>query len=100
MVIYIWNMLNLLVHGETTFRSLGKRGYEPGPLFIKGTNVLPQDLEASLEAARDLCLDASIALKFNRYLGSAAAEMPAKLESNTKVITSNLAVLRLHEILH
>ena len=41
----------------------------------------------------------SIALKFDRQLGSSVTEMPAKIQSDTLIITSNLAASRLHEIL-
>ena len=39
-----------------------------------------------------------IALKFGRYLGTAAAEVPVKFQSDTTIATSNLAASRLHEI--
>ena len=40
----------------------------------------------------------SIALKFDRHLGSSAAQMPVRLQSDTISITTNLAVSLLHEI--
>ena len=51
----------------------------------------------SLEAAR-FGLNFPIALKFGRYLGSAAAELSVKFQSDTTIATSNLAASRLHEI--
>ena len=39
-----------------------------------------------------------IALKFGRYLGSAAAEVPVQFQSDTTIAASNLAASRLHEI--
>ena len=44
---------------------------------------------------RTLCL---IALKFEKRIGSSAAEIPVKLQSETMIITSNLAASTLHEI--
>ena len=40
-----------------------------------------------------------IALKFDRQLGSAAAELPVKFQSDWKSRNPNLAALILHEIL-
>ena len=37
--------------------------------------------------------------KFDRHLGSSAAEMPVKFQSDTTILTSNLAASRLEEIL-
>ena len=51
----------------------------------------------SLEAER-FGFRLPIALKFDRHLGSSAAEMPVKLQRDTIIITSNLVASRLHEI--
>ena len=40
----------------------------------------------------------SVALQFDRHLGSSAAEMPVKLQSDTVIIAINLAAPRLNEI--
>ena len=40
-----------------------------------------------------------IALKFDRHLDSSAAEIPVKFQSDTIITTSDLAALRLQEIL-
>ena len=40
-----------------------------------------------------------IVLRCDRHLGSSAAEMPAKFQSDTIIITSKLPVSRLYEIL-
>ena len=64
----------------------------PGPLFTKRTC-------REVSKARDSDLDTfTIALKFDRHLGSKAAVMPVKFQSYTIIITSNLATSRLHEI--
>ena len=39
-------------------------------------------------------------MKFDRYLGSNAAEVPVKFQSDTIIQTTNLTASRLHEILH
>ena len=39
-----------------------------------------------------------IALKFDRFLGSVAAEMPVKFQDDVITIAPNLAVSRLYEI--
>ena len=68
-----------------------------GPLFTKGTDVLPQDLAKS--RSREILVQTfTIALKFDRHIGSKAAEMPVEFQSDTIIITSNLATSRLHEI--
>ena len=45
------------------------------------------------------CNNDRITLKFDRHLGSAAANVPVKLQSDWRSLTPNLAVSRLHEIL-
>ena len=52
----------------------------------------------SLEAANG-CYNDRIALMFNRYIGSVAAEGPVKFLSDWKSLNPNLAAMRLHEIL-
>ena len=37
-------------------------------------------------------------MKFDRHLGSSAAEMPVKFQSDTIITASDLAASRLHEI--
>ena len=70
----------------------------PGPLFTKRYDVLPPNLVKS--RSREIgCYNDRIALKFDRHLGSAAAEMPVKFQSNWKSQNPNLAASRLHEIL-
>ena len=55
-------------------------------------------ISQSLEAARFGFLTFPVALKFNWQLGSSAAEIPVKFQSDMVIITSNLATSRLHEI--
>ena len=70
---------------------------DAGPLFTKRTDVLPQDLMKS--RSREIRVDTfPIALKFDRQLGSSAAEMPVKFQSDKIIMTSNPAVSRFHEI--
>ena len=53
----------------------------------------------SLEAARlDVAMVVSL-WNFDRHLGSSAAEVPAKFQSDWKSLNPNLAASRLHEIL-
>ena len=58
----------------------------PGPVFTKRTDVLPQDLVGSW--SREIgCYSDRIALKFDRHLGSAAAEVHVKFQSDYKSLT-------------
>ena len=69
----------------------------PGPLFTKRTDVLPQDLMKSRN--REIRIQTfPIALKFDKHIGSSAAEMPVKLQSDTTIMSCNLATPRLYEI--
>ena len=69
-----------------------------GPLFIKQKDVLLTNLAKS--RSREIeCYNNPIALTFDRNLGSAAAEVPGKFQSDCKSLNSNLAASRLHEIL-
>ena len=53
----------------------------------------------SLEAARlDVAMVVSLR-KFDRHLGSIAAEEPVKFKSDWKSLNQNLAASKLHEIL-
>ena len=69
-----------------------------GPLFTKRPDVLLQDLVKS--RSREIgCYDGRIALQFDRHLGSAAADVPVKLQSYWKSLNPNLAASGLREIL-
>ena len=62
------------------------------PLSTKRTDVLPQYLVKS--RSRKIGVQTfAIALQFDRHLGSSAAEMPVKFQSNTIIMTSNLCPL-------
>ena len=65
-------------------------------LVISWTDVLPQHLEA---ARFGLNFFQSLSVKFDRHLGSGAAKMPAKFQSDTIFITANLPTSRLRDIL-
>ena len=68
----------------------------PGPLFTKRTDVLPQDLAKS--RSRDIwAYPFQIALKFERYLGNSTAEMPVKFMSDIIIMTFNFAASIFHE---
>ena len=71
--------------------------FGPGPLLTKRTDSLLQN-PLNLEAARLGFILFSIALKFDRHIGNSAAEMPVQFQSDTMIMTSNRATLRLHEI--
>ena len=43
-------------------------------------------------------LDDNVALKFDRHLGSTAADVPVKFQSDCKSLNTNLAPWRTHEI--
>ena len=62
---------------------------ESRPLFTKKTEVLPQDL-VKFQNREIACYNDRMALKFDRHLGSAAAWVPVKFQSNWKsLIKSN-----------
>ena len=44
-------------------------------------------------------LNFHIALKFDRHIGSNAAEVPVKFQSDRAILNTNLTASRLHEIL-
>ena len=73
------------------FRADGLYHYgPPGPLFIRRADILPQHIVKSL--SRAIWVKAfPITLKFDRHIGNSAAEMPVKFQSDTIIITSNLA---------
>ena len=66
-------------------------------LFIERSDVLPQDLMKSRSHEIRVIIF-PIALKIDRHVGSSDAEMHVELQSNTIIVTSNLAASRLHEI--
>ena len=69
----------------------------PGPLFTKRMDVLPPNIVKSRSREID-CYDDHIVLKFDRHIGSAAADMPVKFQSDWNSLNPNLAPSRLHEI--
>ena len=69
-----------------------------GPSSIKRHDILLPNLVNS--RSREIaCYDERIALKFDRHLGSAAAEVPVKFQSDYENLNLNLVDSRLHEIL-
>ena len=68
------------------------------PLFTKWTDVLQPNLVKS--RSREIgCYNDRIVLKFDRHLGSAAAEVPVKFPIDWNSLNPYLAASRLHEIL-
>ena len=61
-------------------------------------DVFPQDLVRTRSHEIDT-LNFRIALKFDRHIGSTAAEVPVKFESDTTIPNTNLAASRFYEIL-
>ena len=68
------------------------------PLFTKRKNVLPQDL-LKFRSREIRVYTFPIALKLNKHLGSSAAEMPVKFQSDAIIIVANLADSIIFEIL-
>ena len=65
-------------------------------LYSENGKTSYRQISWSLEAAR---LDVIVALKFDRHLGSAAAEVPVKFQSYWESLNPNLAASRLHKVL-
>ena len=70
----------------------------PGRLFTKRIDVLPHDLVKS-ENREIGCYNNHITLKFDSHLGSVAADVPVKFQSDRKSLNPNLPPSGLHEIL-
>ena len=61
-------------------------------------NLATQDLVKS--RSHEICtLNRRIALKFDRHIGSNAAEVPVKFQSDRTILNTNLVASRLDEIL-
>ena len=68
------------------------------PSVCKRTDVSPQNLAKS--RSREIwCYNDFIALKFDRHLGSAVAEVAVKFQNDWKCLNLNLTAPWLHEIL-
>ena len=63
---------------------------DTGPLFTKRTDFLPQDLVKS-RSREILVYSFPVALKFDKQLGSSAAEMPVKFQGVEVVKSTNPA---------
>ena len=66
--------------------------------FTKRTDFLPKDLVKS-RRHEIKCYNDHIGLKFDRHLGSAAAEVLVKFQSDWKSLNPNPVASRLHEVL-
>ena len=73
-------------------------GLPPGPRLNIRKDVFPQDLVKS-RSQEIGTLNCRIALKFVRHIGSTAAEVPVKFQSDTTILNTNLAASRFCEIL-
>ena len=69
--------------------------YSPRPLFTKRMDVLLQDLMNS-QSHKIGCYNHRTSLKFDRHLGSNAAEVPVKFQSGWKSLNLNLAASTLY----
>ena len=69
-----------------------------GPLFTKQYDVLPPNLVKSWSRETG-CYGDRMAPKFDRHLGSTAADVPLKFKNDWKSLSPNLAASKLHEIL-
>ena len=67
------------------------------PQWVKRRDALPPNLTKP-RSHEIRCYHDRIALKFDRYCGSAAAEMPVKFQIDRESINPNLAVSRHHNI--
>ena len=74
---------------RTTLRLIEYGTFTPGPLFTKRTDVLPWDLVKSRSRQIGCYID-SIALKFERHLGSSAAEVLVKFWSDWKSLNQRV----------
>ena len=79
-------------------RLIGYWNGAQGPISISDKTPHSK-ISQSLEAAKFVFRNCPIALKFDRHLGSRAAEVPVKFQSDAIIWTTNLVALRLHEIL-
>ena len=79
------------------FQHHGTSSSSAESLFTKRTDALRQNPVKSRN--REIrYYTFLVTLKFDKQLGSNAAELPAKYHSDMNIITSNLAASRLHEI--
>ena len=71
---------------------------DAGPRLNIRKDVFSQDLVKS-RSHEIGTLNCHIALKFDRHIGSNAAEVPVKFQSDRTILNTNLAASRLYEIL-
>ena len=91
----LWSLLSSAFH---SLKLNGMLWSSSGPLFTKRLGVLPPNLVKS--RSREIgCYNDRIALKFDRHLGSTAADLPVNFQSDMKSLNPNLAASRLDEIL-
>ena len=76
-----------------------KTNYSLGLYSLSGKTSYRKIQNLVKSRSREIgCYNDRIALKFDRHLGSAAAEVPVKFQSDWKSPNPNLAASRLHEI--
>ena len=74
------------------------QGMQPGPRLDTQKDVLSSDL-VKTRSHEIGTLNGRIAVKFDRPIGSIAAEVPVKFQSDRTIQNTNLAASKLHEIL-
>ena len=79
------------------YTALSKFNIKPLGLYSLSCKTSYRQISWSLEAAR-LGVIIIVALWNRRHLGSAAADVPVKFQSDWKSLNPNLAASRLHEI--
>ena len=91
----------MTVKGVITGSVNGRRALSdvlsPGPRLNIRKVVLSSDLVKSRSHEIDT-LNCRIALTFDRHIGSNAAEVPVKFQSDRTILNTNLAATRFHEI--
>ena len=75
-------------------------------IFLVNITIMPKPktkvmtiYSSEVSKPRDMCLDFPIALKVDRQLSNSATDKSVEFQSDTIMITSNLAASTLHEIL-
>ena len=78
-------------------------GEFPAQMASNAENVsiwwVVMDLRPNKRLNKIVSLNYSIALQFDRHIGSTAAEMPVKFQSDRTILNTNLAAMRVCDIL-
>ena len=92
-----WYLHHCNQFGGVTLKDKGKIGHYLGPVSISKRCLILRSHKVSKPL--DWINNGLIALKFDRHLGSSAAEVPVKFQSYHTILTTNLVALRLCEVL-